>query len=63
MSETQAECPLCGTSVAEKELKVHHQAESEEIRDYVIGLIRKGNPGWVANDGTCLKCWEHYQNL
>lgn len=63
MSETRAECPLCGVSVAEKELKAHRQAESEEIRAYVIGLIRKGNPDWVASDGTCTKCWEHYRDL
>ena len=56
-------CVLCGEVVSADQLKAHLEEDNEEIRDYVLSVIRKNNPNWVAEDGSCAKCWEHYRNL
>ena len=58
-----AECPLCGEALAADELQAHVQADNEEIRGYVLSLIRTSHPERVESDGSCAKCWEHYCNL
>ena len=58
-----ADCPLCGAAVATDELRAHIQTDSEEIRSYVLSVIRTNHPKWVESDGSCAKCWEYYENL
>ncbi len=57
------DCPLCGRAVAADELQAHVQTDSEEIRAYVLSVIRTSHPEWVESDGSCAKCWEYYRNL
>ncbi len=56
-------CPLCGEPVAREELQAHVRADSEEIREYVLSVIRTSHPEWIGSDGSCAKCWESYRNL
>ena len=56
-------CPLCGEPVAREELQAHVRADSEEIREYVLSVIRTNHPEWIGSDGSCGKCWESYRNL
>ena len=58
-----ADCPLCGEAVAADELQAHVQADSEEIRSYVLSVIRTNHPEWVESNGSCAKCWEYYRDL
>ena len=58
-----ANCPLCGGDVAMDELQAHVQMDSEEIRGYVLSVIRTSHPEWVESDGSCAECWEYYHNL
>jgi len=53
MSE-QPTCPLCGKSTD----SLHH-----EIEQQLLATIRQHNPHWVAEDGSCLPCLEHYGKL
>ena len=62
-NQIMAKCALCGEVVPADELQAHLKEDSDEIRDYVISVIRKNNPEWVAEDGSCPKCWEHFRNL
>jgi hypothetical protein len=59
----QAICPLCGAHVPSSELARHRQRDAEELRDYTLQLIRRANPDWVAEDGSCKKCDEDYEQL
>ena len=61
--EALADCPLCGEGLAADELQAHVQTDSEEIRRYVLSVIRTSHPEWVESDGSCAKCWEYYRNL
>ncbi len=58
-----ADCPLCGRGLAADELQAQVQTDSEEIRGYVLGVIRTSHPEWVESDDSCAKCWEYYRNL
>ena len=58
-----ADCPLCGEAVLADELRAHVQTDRDEIRRYVLSVIRTSNPEWVESDGSCAKCWEYYRNL
>ena len=35
----------------------------EQIENSVIEMIKKNNPEWVEDDGSCEKCVSYYQNL
>ena len=63
MTQKMTACPLCSQEVPVTELRAHVTEENEEIRAYIISAIKKNNPQWVASDGTCNKCWEHYREL
>jgi hypothetical protein len=56
-------CALCGHAVPAKDLRVHLETDRDEIRGYVLSLIRNANPGWVESDGACAKCLEYYSRL
>ena len=56
-------CPLCGDSVPSKELRAHLDSDGDEIRRYVLSLIRNSNPEWVESDGACAKCLDYYSRL
>ncbi len=57
------DCPLCEVAVTADELRAHVKRDSEEIRQYVLSVIRTNHPKWVESDGSCEKCWEYYENL
>ncbi len=63
MTHEMAACPLCNQEVPVTELRAHVAGDNEEIRAYIVGAIKKGNPQWGEDDGTCKKCWEHYREL
>ena len=61
--EAKSECSLCGEQVRSSELARHRQRDAEELRDYTLQLIRRSHPDWVADDGSCKKCVEDYEQL
>lgn len=63
MNEEKAVCSLCQHEIDAKDLHRHRQEETKEIIDYTISLIKSRHPAWVAENGVCVKCWEHYRNL
>ncbi len=34
-----------------------------QIETSVLEMIKKNNPEWVAEDGSCEKCIAHYKSL
>ena len=56
-------CPLCTREVPAGQLRSHVTEENDVIRGYIIRAIRRNNPGWVADDGSCRKCWDYYRDL
>ena len=56
-------CPLCGDLVPAEDLRAHLRTDDDEIRNYVLSLIRTNHPQWVESDGTCAKCVEYYRRL
>jgi len=34
-----------------------------QIEASVLEMIKKNNPEWVEEDGSCEKCISHYKNL
>ena len=57
-------CPLCGDTFRDPGgLASHINSERAEIRNYIVQLIKKTHPKWVAMDGSCPKCWTYYRNL
>jgi len=61
--EAMSECSLCGELVPSSELARHRQRDAEELRNYTLQLIRRSHPDWVADDGSCKKCVEDYEQL
>jgi len=49
-------CSLCGQVVL-SDLKKYF----DHTEDHIIDIIKKDHPNWVAEDGMCLKCQEHYK--
>jgi hypothetical protein len=50
-------CPVCGTRMErELDLIIPH------MEAHIVDAIKKKKPSWVAPDGTCKKCYEHYKN-
>ena len=51
---SDAVCPLCNKPTD----SLHH-----EVEQMVLNTIRTHNASWVAADGSCAACIEHYRNL
>ena len=47
-------CTLCGQETD----SIDHIAEQ-----FLIDRIRAANPEWVADNGACPQCIEHYESL
>lgn len=47
-------CNLCGNET---------DSLTHQIEQTVIKMIKNANPEWVAEDGSCQPCIEHYQGL
>ena len=47
-------CPLCHEEADE----LHYEFEK-----YVLDVIKKEHPEWVAPDGACMQCIDYYKSL
>jgi hypothetical protein len=61
--EATSECSLCGEHVPRSQLARHLARDAEELRNYTLQLIRRSHLDWVAEDGSCKKCIENYEQL
>lgn len=48
-------CQVCGDEVHEELLGLHEEAERWWLR-----RIRREDPEWVEEDGSCPRCLEYY---
>ena len=61
--EATSECPLCGERVPRSHLAQHLERDAEELRRHTLRMIRRSHPDWVAENGSCKKCVEYYEQL
>ncbi len=54
----EKQCPICNKPVDESIIKT-----CEDAQEWVMKMIKRDHPGWIATDGSCPQCLDYYEKL